>query len=735
MTDCSPLPAVWKTTVGRMILLSCTLVASATAACFTASSGGAWINNSATAQTNVIYTATFDAKPSHSLTNAIVGISHGAQTGYAGFACMVRFNPSGKIDARNGGDYAPNPGIIPYTGGTTYSFRLVINLSAKTYSIYVKPAGGSEQTLGTNYDFRTEQSGVDTLNNYGVYVSSSGLGTLEVCNFTTSAVSPTFSHPAGTHYDAPLVTISSATSGTSIRYTTNGTNPTSTTGTLYSAPVRIDSSKTLKAVAYKTGLTASAVTSAAYTIRTPDSYVPGRADVGAKGISPSQPPYNPPSTQTLNWTTGGTAGAPLVIENQIIYGEVVRQASHVRFVNCLFRGPPARPASETGIVNCHDANTSNWEFINCTFAPQLPNANMNAINGHRFKAIRCHAFWVVDGFGVFTASGSNPTAVEIAGCLVEQLVYFPGTLYSNQNGKYLTTSGTYATWTSATDSTFVKRQTAQPSDWPYVDYGHKDGNHSDGVQIQGAYGSMVRSSTANPASGIKSWTGDGVYVHGNSFICNDAYGATVDPSGLGLPIPFLGFGDNPKRGVAQSPTMNRPATTGLQLFDGGYASNGSAVVCNRNVNVYPYPSTSLPNNYSVVIVANFFDGYNAGLNVPAPKSGVGFSPVVKIAFLYNEFGRNVLRYGSDPINNPQIYPIRINSLGNASFAPADNGVPGLSTNTWLDATNTWALDGSSPYWIHPTATAGPHQWAETGLYWTAAQFPQVRKSGIWYDGP
>jgi hypothetical protein len=62
------------------------------------------------------------------------------------------------------------------------------------------------------------------------------------------------------------VSISSATSGASIRYTTDGSTPTSSTGTVYVSSVAVSSNLTLKAIAYKTGMTDSTVSTAAYTI-------------------------------------------------------------------------------------------------------------------------------------------------------------------------------------------------------------------------------------------------------------------------------------------------------------------------------------------------------------------------------------------------------------------------------------------------------------------------------------
>ncbi len=72
--------------------------------------------------------------------------------------------------------------------------------------------------------------------------------------------------PAGSYSSAQSVTISTATSGATIRYTTDGSTPSSTVGTVYVSPVAVSSSLTIKAIAYKTGMSDSLVASAAYTI-------------------------------------------------------------------------------------------------------------------------------------------------------------------------------------------------------------------------------------------------------------------------------------------------------------------------------------------------------------------------------------------------------------------------------------------------------------------------------------
>ena len=77
---------------------------------------------------------------------------------------------------------------------------------------------------------------------------------------------PTFSVPAGAVAEGTEVTISCATEGATIYYTTDGTNPTAAS-TVYSTPVVINEALTLKALAVKDGMDDSAIATAEYTIK------------------------------------------------------------------------------------------------------------------------------------------------------------------------------------------------------------------------------------------------------------------------------------------------------------------------------------------------------------------------------------------------------------------------------------------------------------------------------------
>ncbi|MFG1639146.1 chitobiase/beta-hexosaminidase C-terminal domain-containing protein [Amycolatopsis sp. NPDC049252] len=84
---------------------------------------------------------------------------------------------------------------------------------------------------------------------------------------TTTVAAPTFSPPGGTYSSAQTVTISSATSGATIRYTVDGSTPTASSPQ-YTAPISVPASQTVNAIALKSGSTTSAVSSATYTIGT-----------------------------------------------------------------------------------------------------------------------------------------------------------------------------------------------------------------------------------------------------------------------------------------------------------------------------------------------------------------------------------------------------------------------------------------------------------------------------------
>jgi len=84
--------------------------------------------------------------------------------------------------------------------------------------------------------------------------------------FTLAAAAPTFSPTAGTYVAGQVVTVTSPSAGSTVRYTINGAEPTTGDPTIASGSTLVVGNYTLKAKAWKTGTDASATATAAYTV-------------------------------------------------------------------------------------------------------------------------------------------------------------------------------------------------------------------------------------------------------------------------------------------------------------------------------------------------------------------------------------------------------------------------------------------------------------------------------------
>jgi hypothetical protein len=112
-------------------------------------------------------------------------------------------------------------------------------------------------------------------------------------SYTFTLPTPTFS-PLGGPYDLPkTVSINESVSGAEVRFTTDLTTPTPGSP-LYTGPIEVDASVILKAKAFKSGWTDSAVATATYTMK-----------VGTPLLTPGGGTYPAPQTVTVSTTTTG----------------------------------------------------------------------------------------------------------------------------------------------------------------------------------------------------------------------------------------------------------------------------------------------------------------------------------------------------------------------------------------------------------------------------------------------
>jgi len=111
-----------------------------------------------------------------------------------------------------------------------------------------------------------------------------------------SVATPTFSPAAGTYTAAQAVTIKSTTAGAIVRYTLDGSSPT-TLSPIFAAPLTISATTTVKACAYKSEMAPSVVASATYTINL--------GAVAAPSITPASGLYTTQQTITISTATSG----------------------------------------------------------------------------------------------------------------------------------------------------------------------------------------------------------------------------------------------------------------------------------------------------------------------------------------------------------------------------------------------------------------------------------------------
>jgi len=168
------------------------------------------------------------------------------------------------------GSAGPEPDVVatplfsPAAGTYTGTQNVTIVTATASATIYYTTDGSPPTVASTVYSTPVPITEDTTLKAFAVrsgFIDSSIAS--GVYNIRVAAPVP--APAAGNYLTTQSITLTSSTSGASIRYTLDGSTPTESVGTLYVGAFDISANTTLKAIAYKTGMTNSLVTTAVYT--------------------------------------------------------------------------------------------------------------------------------------------------------------------------------------------------------------------------------------------------------------------------------------------------------------------------------------------------------------------------------------------------------------------------------------------------------------------------------------
>ena len=165
-----------------------------------------------------------------------------------------------------GGGSVATPSLSVAAG--TYNNVQILTMSTSTAGASIRyTLDGSIPTgaVGTLYTGAVSISTSQTVTAIA-YLTNWTNSTLASAAYVIASAAPAFSVATGTYNNIQSLVLSTSTTGAAIHYTIDGTTPTSTTGTLYSGPISLAATQSVKAIASLSGFADSSVTSAAYVL-------------------------------------------------------------------------------------------------------------------------------------------------------------------------------------------------------------------------------------------------------------------------------------------------------------------------------------------------------------------------------------------------------------------------------------------------------------------------------------
>ncbi len=247
-------------------------------------------NGSVPLSSSPIYTAPISVAASETI-NALAINSAGVKSPVATAAYIIA-KPVTPVFSPAAGSYSTpqTVTITETTAGTTIHYTTNGSVPLSSSPIYTAPISVAAS---------------ETIN--AVAINSAGVKSpvATAAYVIAKPVAPVLSPAAGTYSTPQSVTITEATAGTTIHYTTNGSVPVSTSPT-YTGPITVSASETISAIAINAAAVKSPVTTAAYVIGTIAATPAFSPAAGTYATAQSVKITSTTNGATIYYTTNGT---------------------------------------------------------------------------------------------------------------------------------------------------------------------------------------------------------------------------------------------------------------------------------------------------------------------------------------------------------------------------------------------------------------------------------------------
>jgi hypothetical protein len=160
--------------------------------------------------------------------------------------------------------------------GTAKTAKVILTYGNQTAEIIVAGKTGWPVTASHLNEYSCQFDAISTPTSLFFKTSTENIGTTGTnecrlffdnvritANNTPRVKTPTFTPPGGNYFSPQNIALNCATEGATIRYTSDGTDPTESS-TTYSTPILVDKQTTIKAKAWKEGMEPSGINKADY---------------------------------------------------------------------------------------------------------------------------------------------------------------------------------------------------------------------------------------------------------------------------------------------------------------------------------------------------------------------------------------------------------------------------------------------------------------------------------------